>query len=45
MYDFLLTTFTVPKVKTISPIQHYKVESVHTPPTMEDELDMFISTL
>ena len=45
MYDFLLATFTVPKVKTISPIQHYKVEPVHTPPTMEDELDMFISTL
>ena len=31
MYDFLLTTFTIPKVKTISPIQHYKAESVHTP--------------
>ena len=47
MYDFLLTTFTIPKVKTISPIQHYKAESVHTPSekTMEDELDMFMSTL
>ena len=45
MYDFLLTTFTVPKVKTIAPIPHYKAEHVHTPHTMEDELDMFMSTL
>ena len=47
MYDFVLATFTVPKVKTISHTPHYKTEStpVPTEKTMEDELDRFMSTL
>jgi hypothetical protein len=47
MYDFVLATFTVPKVKTISHTPQYKTEAtpVPTEKTMEDELDRFMSTL